>query len=86
MSSPLPNFVTMARKSFRRQRLVLLDCMRGQTAELAKFAPALKLAVLHGLDRLPTYQVFGQVATNKAASASYQGCGHESGRLPQAKG
>jgi hypothetical protein len=37
MSSPLPNFVTMARKGFRRQRLVLLDCMRGQTAELANF-------------------------------------------------
>jgi hypothetical protein len=37
MSSPLPNFVTLARQGFRRQRLVLLDCVRGQTAELTKF-------------------------------------------------
>jgi len=37
MSSPLPNLLSLAKKSFGRPRLLLLDCIRGQSVELTQF-------------------------------------------------
>ncbi len=36
MPSTLPNIISLAKKGFNRPRLSLVDCLRGQTTELAK--------------------------------------------------
>jgi hypothetical protein len=37
MPSPLPNLLSFAKKTLGRPRLILLDCLRGQSTELSQF-------------------------------------------------